>query len=620
MGMYLNARLVPTSGQTLVAMCMCNPPNAMTSYHSLDAFDKEDWDFLKSRLSRPDVNRIDKLLKALDLCTEAARLDTSDPMRRTLIDQAIQTSPELCAKAHYMSFELLVSTDQSSNNNNKSNNRSVSAAKDAIVAGRAFASLVRTDEFCKGNLYSFVPTRWYVRSLYSLGSFLLHEGDLDGADTYLKECIANDIHDKLGARHKQLLVALERGLDSDDIPWLLKARFGDDQVEDDIFSLWNYTRALAAFCNKGDCKLSNKLLSHAIARNPNVPPVLLAWELPKSSQALVVIGSEYEAGDYALDNLQYWLDTKGALEWLEKVYCKEKRVSPLTTNTEAMLLLVQGTRCITNRNYQALSEGILKFERLLEIVNRDDDATNRTLHPKVLHRKAICHDKLREYDAALIHYNSALCLCNPTDTEMIKELFYNRASCKEAKGDLNGALQDYTFVYQRMGAFSTAKEGIERLEARLNIQTSMIPPCPDFGVNENEDKMLEKMQHLSNLMPRIDPKTTVAAILERCSYCQRGGITLAKCSGCGEARFCSKECQVSGWKKIHKYVCKASKHRFEEGMQVRVRGLEKAQQHNGKTATVVRFFKDKERFCIELVDSDGQLSVRPQNLEKVKSK
>ena len=30
------------------------------------------------------------------------------------------------------------------------------------------------------------------------------------AELYLKECLANVIHDKLGARHKQLLLNLER--------------------------------------------------------------------------------------------------------------------------------------------------------------------------------------------------------------------------------------------------------------------------------------------------------------------------------------------------------------------------------------------------------------------------
>jgi hypothetical protein len=81
--------------------------------------------------------------------------------------------------------------------------------------------------------------------LYVLGSLLFFLEDLDGADMYLKECLANDIHDKLGARNKQLLVSLEKeeGIGGSEIPHLLNARFTEDQMEDDITALWNYTRA-----------------------------------------------------------------------------------------------------------------------------------------------------------------------------------------------------------------------------------------------------------------------------------------------------------------------------------------------------------------------------------------
>jgi hypothetical protein len=110
--------------------------------------------------------------------------------------------------------------------------------------------------------------------LYLLGSLLFFLGDLDEADFYLKECLANDIHDKLGARNKQLLVSLERkdGIGGSEIPHLLKARFTEDQMEDNVTALWNYTRALHAFMKKGDSQSSKKLLAHANNKNPFVPP------------------------------------------------------------------------------------------------------------------------------------------------------------------------------------------------------------------------------------------------------------------------------------------------------------------------------------------------------------
>jgi hypothetical protein len=132
-------------------------------------------------------------------------------------------------------------------------------------------------------------------------------GDLDGADRYLKEYLFNDINDKLGARHKQLLVSLEgdEGLQADDVEWLLKAKFGEDQMEDTIYALWNYTRALHAFVKIGDCKKFNKLLIHTIAKNSHVPPLILAWELPKEGTVFMEIGADTEAGDYAMDNTKY---------------------------------------------------------------------------------------------------------------------------------------------------------------------------------------------------------------------------------------------------------------------------------------------------------------------------
>lgn len=79
-----------------------------------------------------------------------------------------------------------------------------------MAAGRALSALICTNEFGHSNLYNYIQILWYIRSLYSLGSLHCFLGNLDVADEYLKECLANDLHDKLGAWHKQLCVALQR--------------------------------------------------------------------------------------------------------------------------------------------------------------------------------------------------------------------------------------------------------------------------------------------------------------------------------------------------------------------------------------------------------------------------
>ena len=189
--------------------------------------------------------------------------------------------------AYQMHFELTCADQSPEKMSGKKREKCIESLKRAIRAGRALVELLGLNEVLMGQLYSFQPTRWYMRALYSLGSFHLAHNELDQADVYLKEYLANDIHDKLGARHKQLIVALERVSASKDassegeayeqLKFLLEAKFGEDQGHDDVFCLWNYTRALFSFTKKGANNKSTRLLKKAIEKNPHVPPMLLAW-------------------------------------------------------------------------------------------------------------------------------------------------------------------------------------------------------------------------------------------------------------------------------------------------------------------------------------------------------
>jgi tetratricopeptide (TPR) repeat protein len=633
-GFHQQIRLLLEKGQTLMTIVCSDPPDATLTYYSVDGSYPEDWDHYRNLLTKPESRRrMNTLTKALEFCEEAILFDASDPRRTAFVDKAIALSPDLCAKAYFMKFELLsasitidpfVSTTRLDEKHTPAKNLCVGALKNGVSAGRKLVELIDARQI-RGNLYTNLPTRWYVRCLYALGSFLFMLDDLDGADMYLKECLANDINDRLGARNKQLLVSLERkaGIGGSEIPHLLKARFTEDQLEDNVTALWNYTRALHAFMKRGDSKSSKKLLAHAINKNPFVPPQLLAWASITSGEMFMVIGKENEAGDYTADNTKHWVGVKGALKWLEQTYCQLQNVSPLTTDEECMQLLVAGTRL--ERKPGGGQEGIECFQQLLEILDAlpAPNSGNSKLLSIVHQRKAHCHNQLRQYDDALRNYNSAMCFCDPGDKHSIKELLYNRAQCKENQGDLYGSLQDFKFVWERIGKFSTAFDGIEKIEAKLNIQASILSPSPRIGgVTESDEVVRRRIEDFARSMPKVDPWETVAATVARCDHCKRSGVALAKCSGCSEAQFCSKECLRASWKAIHKYVCKTSKHRIETGAKVRVAGLEKAPQHNGKVATIDRFLPDKSRFSIRLNrEEDGQapvmLSIRPENLEKV---
>mmetsp|Transcript_26940 Transcript_26940/g.67606 ORF Transcript_26940/g.67606 Transcript_26940/m.67606 type:complete len:128 (+) Transcript_26940:494-877(+) len=125
------------------------------------------------------------------------------------------------------------------------------------------------------------------------------------------------------------------------------------------------------------------------------------------------------------------------------------------------------------------------------------------------------------------------------------------------------------------------------------------------------------MKALTAAMPPVDLTASVSATMDRCAQCQRGGMKLAGCAGCQGVgpRYCSKDCQKIAWGQIHKYTCKASKNRMERGTKLRLKGLEGAKQHNGKTGVVDRVEDEKGRICV-LLDGGGQLSVRPQNVER----
>ena len=167
-------------------------------------------------------------------------------------------------------------------------------------------------------------------------------------------------------------------------------------------------------------------------------------------------------------------------------------------------------------------------------------------------------------------------------------------------------------------------DGIKRIEGILQLQTSIIPPFPDLGISEKEDEMDSIKRHIENMLPLINPNTSVSHSLERCSVCQRGGIKLSQCSGCRKgAEYCSKQCQISAWKTIHKYVCTSSKSRLEHGMKVQIEGLQKAQHYNGQTATIVNLNENNNRFIVKITNDkeDGgqstKVTIKPQNLKKV---
>ena len=123
-------------------------------------------------------------------------------LRKKTLEKALSICPDHCPLAHILVFQIVL---QNHSGFREGNAIAMDQAQKAVTSGRALIQLLRGEEFVKGNFYNFVPIRNYIRACKSYASYLLHLGKNKEACNMYQECLANDIHDKLGARHGQLL-------------------------------------------------------------------------------------------------------------------------------------------------------------------------------------------------------------------------------------------------------------------------------------------------------------------------------------------------------------------------------------------------------------------------------
>jgi tetratricopeptide (TPR) repeat protein len=620
---------------------ICRSGNMQLFHYCTINLNRDDFEFCKERLSnKKDGDKIDALWNANQLCDEALT-EGNFTARKAKAMKALEISPDHCAHAYMILFEMEYVTVRNANakvgfsKSNPSWKAPLELCQKAVNAGRAFVKLIDTDSFCRGNLHSFVPGRWYVRSLYTLGSYLLFIGEYKKANEVLKEALANDTSDTLGARHKQLLAILlgKNGINDEAIGSTLKSKFGEDQLMDEYFALWTYTRALHAFVTKGNCSKSKKLLIKAIDMNPYAAALILNWELSMEGEVLMKLGSLIEATEYVSDTTgrgrKTWQQVDGALDWLEKAYCQHPKASVPPISRECSQWLSKGTAIFEACKGGSSQErkAIDYFQKVLNNIESPPSTISTSPSPIrcMVHRRiGLCYSFLKEKDAALRHMNSALCYCEPTDKDMIKELYFNRASVKEDQGDLTGALRDFQFVFERIERTTTGHQGITRIEGKLKNKSSLLPPRPNIGVHEDAAKMDNIGKKMEKLLPNRGSwnDTSKVATMDRCSHCDRGGVKLFHCAGCKDVHYCSKPCQKNAWKSMHKYLCKTSKHYLINGEPVRICGLAKAQRHNGKIGTIVKAKSGSDRFIVDVPGEEDsslqtQMSIKPQSLEKM---
>lgn len=424
----MSSKYLPRKGMTQLAQLWyrVDLDRGENLYGGVDAVDNYEFDmdglnYCKERLTLAKGREdIDAVIDANRICSQASK-EGSAGGRINVYKQAIEKCPTLCPRAYVLLFTEELSKAVKKHGGELSTKGIIDAqvvAKTgwrAVKAGRAFVKLIQAHKFCKGNLYTFLPTRWFIRALYMLGSFLFYIGGLREADALLKECIANDIHDKLGARHKQLLVALAvgpPGVCVKTIGRLLKSQYGEDQLRDDVFALWNYTRALHAFVkNGGGCAKANKLLALAIKKNPYTPPLLLHWENPRFNPFLMQVGSPVEASDYVADNLRKWQEVSGSLAWLESQYCRHSKaiVPALPPAMRKQLSEATAVLDLDDAPVELVEKAVATFQYLADA----GAVSQRKLRAVLFQRMGRCCAKISDHQAAVGHFSSALSAVPP---------------------------------------------------------------------------------------------------------------------------------------------------------------------------------------------------------------
>lgn len=250
-----------------------------------------DWDSLGPGIGATKLERAQELFyQALDAGSRGKRVK--------MARQALAICED-CADAWLLLAEEEATTDSE---------RETYATKSLEAAERALGP-VRFED-CRGQFWGFQETRPYMRAREALARLLAESGKLEEAIAHWEAMLDMNPNDNQGIRTQLLRAYLER--DEQEKAAALLGRYPDDASTE-----MAYGRALHHLAS-GDGKAARKFLREALRINPHVPAFILGRRrLPKKIPDMVTWGGEDEAGVYALDHLELWRKTRGALEMLE---------------------------------------------------------------------------------------------------------------------------------------------------------------------------------------------------------------------------------------------------------------------------------------------------------------
>ena len=155
---------------------MLQPPGEEQTWMVTDEFKRGDYLFMEN-MSPQERATIESVIEANELCQAAVAAGKSAKFLSEHMEN-IRKSQCPCPLPYLMLFEVMAIPAATSR---KCRVAAGVILRNAVEAGRKLVDILQVNKFCEGNLYSYEPTRNYIRALYLRGSYLFIEGKLDEA-------------------------------------------------------------------------------------------------------------------------------------------------------------------------------------------------------------------------------------------------------------------------------------------------------------------------------------------------------------------------------------------------------------------------------------------------------
>jgi len=253
---------------------------------------------LASEMGEPASVPNRKLEKAQQLMYRAWAED--NPARRiALAHDALVVSPD-CADAYVLLAEEEARTIE----------KAVEYYREGVDAGARALGKEYLEQWV-GHFWGLIETRPYMRARMGLAGMLWKLQRFDEAIAHYRELLRLNPNDNQGARYVllNLLMFLERDAE---VRQLLA------QYQDEYSAAWFYSRALQEFRRGGASAAANAALREALKENAHVPNYITGEKrIPPAPPQTMGFGDENEAVSYAVDHLNIWRRTAGAVEWLK---------------------------------------------------------------------------------------------------------------------------------------------------------------------------------------------------------------------------------------------------------------------------------------------------------------